>query len=79
MLIHKMKRQTKLYLAEPLIRLGTHKAIMISAFVCSIAMLTLLGCTKPSTEELDQALALYRQNQLNEALPLFEQAVAMPG
>lgn len=71
-----MKPQNKLSLAEPLRRLGARKAIMISAFVYSIAMLILFGCVEISIEELDVALALYRQNQLNEALPLFEEALA---
>jgi tetratricopeptide (TPR) repeat protein len=71
-----MKRQTKVYLAEPQIHLGAHKAIMFSVCVGLAGVLTFFGCTKPSTAELDQALVLYRQNQLNEALPLFEQAVA---
>lgn len=52
------------------------KAIKLSAFACLVGTLTFFGCTKSSTEELAQALVLYRQNQLNEALPLFEQAVA---
>lgn len=46
------------------------------ALVSLTSLLTLSGCTKPATDELGQALLLYRQNQLNEALPLFEQAVA---
>ncbi|NUO79621.1 tetratricopeptide repeat protein [candidate division KSB1 bacterium] len=71
-----MKRQTKVCLSQSLIRLGTHKALMFSACVGLAGMLTFFGCTKPATQELDQALAQYRQNQLNEALPLFEQAVA---
>ena len=71
-----MKRQTKVCLSQLLICLGTHQAIMLAIGVGLAGIMTFSGCTKPSTEELDQALVLYRQNQLNEALPLFEQAVA---
>lgn len=71
-----MKHQTKACLAAQQICFGLHKAIMISAFACLAGILALSGCVKPSTEKLEQALTLYRQNQLNEALPLFEQAVA---
>src|SRR5574341_38262 len=73
---HKMNFKTKACLFGPHISITKQKVIILSAFACLAGILTLFGCTNPSTEELDQALALYRQNQLNEALPLFEQAVA---
>lgn len=56
--------------------IARQKAIILSAFACLAGTLTLPGCAKPTTQELDQALKFYRQNQLNEALPLFEQTVA---
>jgi tetratricopeptide (TPR) repeat protein len=71
-----MNLKTKACLFRPHISITQQKVIILSAFGCLAGILTLFGCAKPSTEELDQALALYRQNQLNEALPLFEQAVA---
>jgi tetratricopeptide (TPR) repeat protein len=73
---HKMNFKTKACLFGPHISITKQKVIILSAFACLAGILTLFGCINPSTEELDQALALYRQNQLNEALPLFEQAVA---
>ena len=59
------------------VRLGNHRAIQACLFIVRVAViLILLGCTREPAGELDQALARSRQNQLNEALPLFEQAVA---
>lgn len=43
----------------------------------TIAMIVLFaGCTNRENASLEQALSLYRQHKLNEALPLFEQAIA---
>ncbi len=53
----------------------TARPVFIELVNILAGILTLFGSTKPSTEELDQALMLYRQNQLIEALPRFEQAV----
>lgn len=71
-----MNFKTKACLFGPHISITKQKVIILSAFVCLTGILALIGCTRPSTEELDQVLALYRQNQISEALPLFEQAVA---
>lgn len=68
-IVHELRKRIMI------ISLDTHRAIMISAVACLAGVMALSGCTIPSTEELDKALALYRQNQLNEALPLLEQAV----
>ncbi len=71
-----MKRSNRACVAAPQIRLALQRAVMISAFTCLIVVLTLFACTQTTAQELERALALYRQNQLAEALPLFEQAAA---
>jgi tetratricopeptide (TPR) repeat protein len=52
----------------------------IPRFTLVITLVSLLsalgGCTKRQPVSLDEALSLYRQNKLEQALPLFEQLVA---
>lgn len=71
-----MNFKTKACLFGP--RRGTikHAAIIFLACVYPAGTWSFLGCAPTASDELERALALYRQNQLNEALPLFEQAVA---
>jgi len=45
--------------------------ITITLLLCVVT-----GCTKHQPASLDEALGLYRQNKLEQALPLFEQLVA---
>lgn len=70
-----MNFKTKACLSRQQINITKRKVIILFAFICLAGALVWCSCTKPAIEELDQALMLYRQNQLNEALPLFEQAV----
>ncbi len=60
----------------PMIAPQTRLALQIFAFVCLAGVLILPGCTPNRSEELARALALYRQNQLSEALTLLEKTVA---
>ncbi len=75
-----MNHQTKARLLMQHICRCRHKPVILSLLICLAGVSAWLGCTQASIKELDLALALYRQNQLNEALPLFEQAIAkLPG
>jgi tetratricopeptide (TPR) repeat protein len=42
------------------------------AFILAFCIFGPLNCTEEPSAELDEGLALYRQNQLDEALPIFE-------
>ncbi|MBL7075689.1 tetratricopeptide repeat protein [candidate division KSB1 bacterium] len=51
------------------------KRFPIPIFVFMLSVLAVLSCTKQPPRELNEGLAFYRQNQLEEALPLLERAV----
>ena len=46
-----------------------------SLFVFMLSGLAMLSCAKKTTSRLDEGLSLYRQNRLEEARPLLEEAV----
>jgi hypothetical protein len=48
----------------------------ISAILIIAMIVLFAGCSSQDSASLEQALSLYRQHKLNEALPLFEQAAA---
>ena len=49
--------------------------IMTVSIVVGAVLMTLAGCGEKEPTLMEQGLALYRQNQLEQALPLLEQAV----
>lgn len=51
---------------------GIHRMLIFVFMFCSLAI---LSCAKERTSGLNEGLSFYRQNQLEEARPIFERAV----
>lgn len=50
------------------------RPVIVGVLILSALLFSFIGCAKKSGGDLDTALTLYRQNKLNDALPLFEKA-----